>query len=40
MFAAQASWIGVAISVIHLAVPNQMRATLTAMLLFCTNIQD
>jgi MFS family permease len=38
MFAWQAAWMGVAISAIQLAVPNQMRATLTSMLLFCTNI--
>jgi MFS family permease len=38
MFAWEAAWMGVAMSAIQLAVPNQMRATLTSMLLFCTNV--
>jgi MFS family permease len=38
MFVWQAAWMGSAISAVQLAVPNQMRATLTSMLLFCTNI--
>jgi hypothetical protein len=38
MFAWESAYMGVAISAVHLAVPNQMRATLTSMLLFCGNI--
>lgn len=38
MFMANSAYMGVAISAVHLAVPNQMRATLTSMLLFCSNI--
>jgi MFS transporter, Spinster family, sphingosine-1-phosphate transporter len=38
MFAWEAAWMGVAMSAIQIAVPNQMRGTLASMLLFCTNI--
>ena len=34
----QSSWMGPAVAGLHLAVPNQMRAQLTAILLLCTNL--
>ena len=35
---AQSAWMGSAVAALHLAVPNRMRAQLTAVLLFGTNI--
>jgi MFS family permease len=35
---AQSSWMGSAVAGLHLAVPNQMRGQLTAILLLCTNL--
>jgi MFS family permease len=38
MIAGQSAWLGVAVAGIQLAVPNQMRATLASILLFCMSL--
>jgi MFS family permease len=38
LIVAQSSWMGSAVAGLHLAVPNVMRAQLTAILLLCTNL--
>jgi MFS family permease len=38
MIAGQSAWLGVAVAGIQLAVPNQMRATLSSILLFCMSL--
>lgn len=38
MFAAQSAWMGSTIAAVQLAVPSGIRASLTAVIFFCTNV--